>query len=57
MKFDLCLFLGKIDLEILIADLDRKKSFPDLKMCTLHGYHTSDFSKGVNPWIKLKNEI
>ena len=30
MKFDLCLFLDKIDLEILFADvLNRKKRFPD----------------------------
>ena len=58
MKFDLYLVLDKIDLEILFADvLDRKKRFPDQKMCVLHGYHTSDFSKGVNPWFKLKNGI
>ena len=30
LKFDLCLFLDKIDLEILFADvLDRTKGFPD----------------------------
>ena len=51
-------FSFKIDQEILFADvLDRKKGLPDLKMSSLHRYHTSDFSKGVNPWFKLKNEI
>ena len=58
MKFDLSVLLVKIDLELLFADvLDQKKVFPDYKNVHFTESHTSDFSQGVNPWFKLKNEI
>ena len=56
MKFDLWLVLDKIDLEILFTDvLDRKKVLPEYKNVHFTESRTSDFSKGVNPWFKLKN--
>ena len=37
LKFDLCLFLDKIDLEILFSDvLHRKKGFPDKEECPFY---------------------
>ena len=45
----------KTGVELLFADvLGRNKGFPDLKMSILQSRHSSDFSKGVNPWFKLK---
>ena len=55
-KFDLSLVLVNIYLELMfVGVLDRKKVFPDYKNVHFTESHTSDFSKGVNPWFKLKN--
>ena len=58
-KFKIWYFFGfgqNIDLELLFADvLDQKKVLPDDKNVHFTESHTSDFSKGVNPWFKLKN--
>ena len=55
LKFDLSLFLVKIDQEILFAGvLDGKIGFPDWKMSILHRYHTSDFSKGLTHGLSWK---
>ena len=50
------LVLVNIYLELMfVGVLDRKKVFPDYKNVHFTESHTSDFSKGVNPWFKLKN--
>ena len=58
-KFKIYSFFGfgqNIDLQLLFADvLDQKKVLSEYKNVHFTESHTSDFSKGVNPWFKLKD--
>ena len=56
LKSDFSLFLVKIQPQILFADvLERRQAFQTIKMSILQSHRSNDFSKGVNPWFKLKN--
>ena len=54
LKFDLSLFLVKIDQEILFADSRWKERFSRLKTSILHTYYTSDFPKGLTHGLSWK---